>query len=174
MPFRFTNDVQLIRFGAYFLEMWCAVLFHDSLRNPSKHPHNMEYVRMVLRIMDNMVPGEPISTATQSLLRIQQAVERSISGSSVDISALISPNITSFPHGRTDRNLPSVQFPSLYHNLTGSSSDLIYFTDRNHTLESSFNNHDVGFGSDSSPSADSIWASNYDVLTTDLFSFFPT
>jgi hypothetical protein len=41
-------------------------------------------------------------------------------------------------------------------------------------LESTFNNHDVGFGSDSSPSADSIWVSNYDVLTTDLFSFFPT
>jgi DUF4097 and DUF4098 domain-containing protein YvlB len=166
--------VQLIRFGGYFLETWCAVLFHDSLRNPSKHPHNMEYVRMVLRILDNMVPGEPISTAKQSLLRIQQAVERSISGPSGDITVQLSPDITSFPHGRTDRNIPSVQFPSLYNNLTGSASDLIYFTDRNHTSESTFNNHDVGFGSDSIPSAESLWLSNYDVLTTDLFSFFPT
>lgn len=124
----------------------------------------MEYVEMALTSLNQLVAGEPVTTTIQSILRIQEAVERFISGSAeVDSDDTASPG----------HNLLSVQFPSINRNNAGSASDLIYFTDRNHDFGSNYqSNTGLQFGSDSA--ADPLWGSNFDVTTTDLFNFFST
>jgi len=124
----------------------------------------MEYVEMALTSLNQLVAGEPITTTIQSILRIQEAVERFISGSAeVDSDDTASPG----------QNLLSVQFPSTNRNNAGSASNLIYFTDRNHDLGSNYQSN-TGLQTSSNSSAGPLWGSNFDVLTTDLFNFFST
>ena len=129
---------------------------------------------MALKSLESMVAGEPISTAIQSVLSIQQAVERFISGSDMHTPTQSRSDNSLSRNGRKDRSLPSIQFPSTDRNVAGLTGDLICFSERNNAFESTYEPVNIGLESSSGASADSMWVSNFDVLTTDLFSLSPT
>ena len=105
---------------------------------------------------------------------IQEAVERSISSSGID-RLFPGSKDNSSPTGHQEQSLPSIQFPSLDRNAVGSVDDLIMFTDRNMSSDAAHQANEMELTSGVDPLySSSFWTSNYDILTTDLFNFFPT
>lgn len=128
---------------------------------------------MALNCLNSMITDEPIRTTIRSILRIKEAVEHAISSERVDALAQGSHSTLS-PLGPIDQSLPSIQFPSLDRNVAGSATDLILFTERNSSSETAHQSNDIGLTSGVDSLYSSFWTSNYDILTTDLFNFFPT
>lgn len=144
-----------MRYTAYFLECNCAVLLHDSLWSPSKHPHHLEYVQSALDCLGLMVQDAPATLAQDSLQQILKAVEKAIAHQ--NSPAASTPGMAG--------NLTS-QFPCLPHTHDANSTDQhIHLTDLwdqshatggNPTLSGEQNMHEFDF----------------DVMTTDLLHFF--
>ena len=134
----------------------------------------MEYVRVALKCLNSMFNEPPVTTAIQSILRIQQAVEHSISASDVPMQEQDKDNYGAASLGPIERSMPSIQFPSLDPNITGSATDLIVLTDKNTFIGPNHHSNGMEMASGADNPTDPLWISNYDVLTTDLFNFFPT
>lgn len=185
------ESCRLTRYNGYFLESACAVLFFDILRHPSKYPYNVEYINMALQSLDSMINDEPVTNARNSIRQILRVVEATISrkksggagGECLGISALTDPLLQqsthpSFPSPasflRQDQHAGSnVQFPS----LNAPEQQLIYFPDLSGDVVNggghTFPTH--GFPVDTSVNGDGLDPLshlNYDVLATDLYSFF--
>ena len=129
---------------------------------------------MALKCLNMMGNGPPVTTAIQSILRIQQVVEQSISAFDAPVPVPDKDNYGATLSGSMDRSLPNIQFPSLDRNVTGSANDLIVFTDKNSTFDPNHHPDGIDIAPGADLSTDPLWISNYDVLTTDLFNFFPT
>jgi hypothetical protein len=134
----------------------------------------MEYVQVALKCLNLMFNEPPVTTAMQSILRIQQAVEQSLTASNTAIPMQDKDDSGATVLGPIERSVPNIQFPSLDRNLNGSATDLIVFTDKNSTFDPNRHSDGMEISSGADLSIDPLWISNYDVLTTDLFNFFPT
>ena len=133
----------------------------------------MGYVQMALKCLGSMVAGEPMVTGIQSILHIQQVVEQSIATSTMNISAQIRSD-NSPPIRPMDRTQSTIQFSSLDRNIVGTYNDMILFTERNGAIEPAYQLGETHFEQSAGSLIDSFGISNLDVLTTDLFNFFPT
>ncbi|KAF9875081.1 hypothetical protein CkaCkLH20_07347 [Colletotrichum karsti] len=163
------------RYHAFFIESCCAVLLYDSLRHPAKHPHNLEYIQMAISGLHSLVGDDPVTNAIRSIKRIVWAVENTINASRTTSGGILDGGSTdSSPSWSGDRFPTSIQFPSLDENRATTSDDLIYFSNRPYRqqpepIAPDYSMSLPGAGTGLNPFPDL----NYDVLTTDLFNFFP-
>lgn len=187
------------RYHGFFLESSCAVLFFDTLRHPSKYPYNVEYIQMAIQSLDLMVHDEPITNARNSLKKILRLVEETISsGKAADVattnghlgySDAISqanenttlPSPVSFLDQEHLQSHANIQFPSLNAPLS-SSNQLIFFSDQPGVLGTDATGAsmtmpnlpgDPGAFANGGEGLDPLSHFHYDVMTTDLYNFFP-
>ncbi|ROV90901.1 hypothetical protein VMCG_09976 [Cytospora schulzeri] len=187
------------RYHGFFLESSCAVLFFDTLRHPSKYPYNVEYIQMAIQCLDLMVNDEPITNARNSLKKILRVVEETIAkGKSADMATPTGPLAfaDAMPQTNANPTLPSpvsflnqehlqlhtnIQFPSLNAPLS-STNQLIFFSDQAGSLGTDGTGPPLTMPSlPGDPSAfapgseglDPLSNFHYDVMTTDLYNFFP-
>lgn len=189
------------RYNGFFFESSCAVLFFDILRHPSKYPYNVEFINMALQSLDSMVNDEPITNARNSVRQILHVVQETISKKKSP-GAAATPSIAAARRGGdillpqqqpTDPSLPSpasflgqeapqsstcaasnVHFPS----LNAPEQSLIYFPDLGGNSLGAGNTIPMhGLGVDpadvNGDGLDPLLHFHYDVLATDLYSFFP-
>ncbi|KAF6826381.1 C6 zinc finger domain protein [Colletotrichum plurivorum] len=172
------------RYHAFFIESCCSVLLYDSLRHPAKHPHNLEYIRMAIGCLRFLVADDPVTNAIRSIKSIVWAVENSIGASKTTSDTLLSVDGTSAadsssPSWPDDHRFPTnIQFPSLDENratTTTTSDDLIFFSNRPYRQQqpepvpADYSMSLPGAAPGLNPFSDL----DFDVLTTDLFNFFP-
>ncbi|KAL0937273.1 C6 zinc finger domain protein [Colletotrichum truncatum] len=163
------------RYIAFFIESCCAVLLYDSLRHPAKHPHNLEYIQMAISCLHSLVGDDPVTNALRSIKRIVWAVENSIHASRTNSGAMLDAGSTdSSPSWSGDRFPTSIQFPSLEENRATTSDDLIYFSNRPYREQPDPPAPDYTMPlPGAAPGMNPFPDLNFDVLTTDLFNFFP-
>ncbi|TDZ30785.1 putative transcriptional regulatory protein [Colletotrichum spinosum] len=169
------EDCNTRRYLAFFIESCCAALLYDSLRHPSKHPHNLEYIQMAISSLHSLVDDEPVTNALRSIKRIVLAVERSINAAKAQPGPALEAGSTNSSPAWSEPRLPTnIQFPSLDENRATNSDDLIFFSNRAYQprtepVQQDFAMSLPGAASTTNPFADL----SFDVLTTDLFNFFP-
>lgn len=185
------------RYNGYFFESNCAVLFFDILRHPSKYPYNVEYINMALQALDSMINDEPVTNARNSIRQILRVVEETISrkkgpgagGTPGQLSSLTDPllqsstnpslpspaSFLSHEQASASASTPNMQFPS----LNAPEQQLIYFPDLGGEAVGGNNSNMLsmhGLGADdpeaSGDGLDPLSHFHYDVLATDLYSFF--
>ncbi|KAK2015794.1 C6 zinc finger domain-containing protein [Colletotrichum eremochloae] len=163
------------RYLAFFIESSCAVLLYDSLRHPAKHPHNLEFIQMAISCLHALIGDEPVTNAIHSIKRIVWAVEQSINASKPTGAFPDVASAESSPAWSDSRFPTNIQFPSLEENRTATttSDDLIFFSNRGYRQQpeplTDYTIPMTGAGPVLNPFSDL----NFDVLTTDLFNFFP-
>lgn len=180
------------RYNAYFFESSCSVLFFDILRHPSKYTYNVEYINMALQSLDMMIGDEPVTNARNSIRQILSVVEDTISKrtsagltAAADVSALTDPLLKQDPSLPSPASFPgsdqsdqqsaagnSLPFPW----LNAPEQPLIYFPG----LGGDALGDDIPpmlgppmDGSAGSDAIDPLLRFHYDVMATDLYSFFP-
>ncbi|ROW06332.1 hypothetical protein VPNG_07537 [Cytospora leucostoma] len=190
--------VQTSRYHGYYLESSCAVLFFDILRHPSKYPYNVEYIQMADQCLSLLINDEPLTNARNSLQKILRVVEDTISKGKHTYAAttgglpafadpilqtnadptLQSPvSITSHDHPHPHA---SIQFPSL-NAQQSPASQLIYFSELQSSMAADSTGAmtmpgmpgDPGSLAPGSEALDPMFNFHYDVITTDLYNFFP-
>ncbi|KAJ4394759.1 hypothetical protein N0V93_003979 [Gnomoniopsis smithogilvyi] len=183
------------RYNGYFFESSCAVLFFDILRHPSKFTYNVEYINMALQSLDIMINDEPLTNARRSIQQILRVVGDTISKKrTAGLSAATTPSVAALtdPLLSHDPSLPSpasflshdhqhaatanahVQFPSL---SNAPEQSLIYFPDLGGdaiggnplSMQGMSLEGETGVGD----AIDPLLHFHYDVMATDLYSFFP-
>ncbi|KAI4599596.1 hypothetical protein KJ359_001693 [Pestalotiopsis sp. 9143b] len=166
--FRMYDVCKTKRYTSFLLEASVAVLLHDSLRRPSKHPHNMEYVEMAIKCLRSMVDDDPVSNAIDSLRKIVHVVEQAIARS---------PPAPTQLWDESDQTLaPSIQFPSLDKVSPLGTEDFIYFSDQNLNLSGALPEYpaaSTGVDVDPQTFLDPFSNLSFDVVTTDLYNYFP-
>lgn len=141
------------------------MLLYDSLCHPSKHPNNREYIDIAVHCLREIVGEVPAENTAQSVGRILQAVERSISpampvNASSDGVALASPYAGNNPH-----NFQLLSFEGAPSN---TSQDLIFFGNRG--VDAS-----AGASTMAPPNAQELQGLSqldFDVMTTNLYNLF--
>lgn len=187
--------MQTSRYHGHYLESSCAVLFYDILRHPSKYPYNVEYIHMADRCLSLLINDEPLTTARNSLKKILRIVEETIAKGNHTHSAtmgglpafadpilqtnadptLQSPvSMLSHDHPQPHAN---IQFPSL-NAQQSPASQLIYFSELQNSLPTDAMTMtgmpgDPGSFAPGSEVLDPLSNFHYDVITTDLYNFFP-
>ncbi|KAH8700460.1 fungal-specific transcription factor domain-containing protein [Talaromyces proteolyticus] len=168
-----TIDVSKVRrYDSFCIEASCSVLLHDSLRHPSKHPNNLVYIRMALNCLGAMTDDEPVTNVAHSVERILSVVEQSISGND-DVSTstpLLEAGMPLSPQHQTN-----ILFPSLGQASSCAASNLIFLSNRqsqatNYPLPET---HHGASQVTAEPLADLEPRFNFDVLATDLSTYFP-
>ncbi|KAJ0383506.1 hypothetical protein COL922a_010350 [Colletotrichum nupharicola] len=163
--------LKIAMYHAFFIESCCAVLLYDSLRHPAKHPHNLEYIQMAISGLHALVGDDPVTNAVRSIKRIVWAVESSINASRTTLDG---GSTDSSPSWAGDRFPTSIQFPSLDENRATTSDDLIYFSNRGYRQQPEPLPQDYAMSlPGTAPGLHPFPDLNFDVLTTDLFNFFP-
>ncbi|KAI8286681.1 Lactose regulatory protein LAC9 [Colletotrichum sp. SAR11_240] len=163
--------LKIATYHAFFIESCCAVLLYDSLRHPAKHPHNLEYIQMAISGLHSLVGDDPVTNAVRSIKRIVWAVESSINASRTTLDG---GSTDSSPSWAGDRFPTSIQFPSLDENRATTSGDLIYFSNRGYRQQPEPLPQDYAMSlPGTAPGLNPFPDLNFDVLTTDLFNFFP-
>ncbi|RGP71231.1 c6 zinc finger domain-containing [Fusarium longipes] len=157
------------RYQGFFIECSCAVLLYDILYQPSKYSYNMEYIEKAIQALSSMVSDEPIISSLNSIRRVLETIEASIPAHVHGKQPMVPESIPEGSH-----QYSRVQFPSLNPLEVNESGRMILLTDdignednRSHSFASGMQN----------TFADQDWTSaahfNLDVMTTDLFNFFP-
>ncbi|KAK8057429.1 hypothetical protein PG996_011366 [Apiospora saccharicola] len=179
------------RYQAFFIECSCAVLIYDILCQPSKYTYNIEYIHTALQTLGTMIADEPVTSAINSINRVLRAIEDSIAtqnqGASPAESAT-TPNSRGqastavTPNSGPQNHYSSIQFPSLDHLTQNGAEQMIFLTERNYAQPTAARAAPMGPYATAAPGngfgADPSFlnaASNFnlDVMTTDLFNFFP-
>lgn len=179
------------RYNGYFLESSCAVLFFDILRHPSKYTYNVEYINMALQSLDIMIDDEPATNARSSIRQILSVVEDTIMkrtpavlGAAPDVSALTDPLLkqdpplpspASFLGSDQPEQQPSATNSVPFPWLNAPEQALIYFQDLGDDVVGS-DGQPFGLsmgGGAAGDAIDPLLRFNYDVMATDLYSFFP-
>lgn len=171
------------RFTTFFIECSCDVLLYDILWHPSKHAFNLEYINTGIASLERMTQDEPMTNALASISRILQLVEQAI-GQQPSIqrnSSQPASQTQQRPDHHTALAQQNVQFPSLLANPSESpANSFIHFSDRQTQAPSNRGPQDNTANTQSDgldvsiATADPMSALDFDVLTTDLFNFFPT
>lgn len=194
------ESCRLTRYNGYFFESACAVLFFDILRHPSKYTYNVEYINMALQSLDSMIADEPVTNARRSIQQILSVVEKTISarrpvgpggGGGASLANLTDPRLqpqslsshhhASMPspvssflgHDQHSISGASLPFPSLH----APEQQLIYFPDLGGDVAggNAYSMHNFPLDADANHGGDvldPLSHLNYDVLATDLYSFF--
>lgn len=173
------------RYNGFFFESNCAVLFFDILRHPSKYPYNVEYVHMALQSLDSMVDDEPVTNARNSIRQILRVVEDTIARKRLAESTAPAPPApvanppSSTPLPQTTTTTTTTSSTSVLHPPASNflsqdpQGNLIYFPDLGGDNDSlamtGLANDLVGGGTEG---LDPLSHFHYDVLATDLHSFF--
>lgn len=159
---------QSSRYQGFFIECCCAVLLYNILCQPSKYSYNMEYIQKAMQTLSSMVADEPITSSLRSIHRVLNSVEASIFGhrhgtQSAPLNDVSSHRQYSFTH-----------FPSLDQTEVIDPGRRILQTgetgtqgDRSHSLLRGL----VDILSDQDWTNPSHF--NFNVMTTDLFNYFP-
>ncbi|WXC58344.1 hypothetical protein SNK03_004241 [Fusarium graminearum] len=157
------------RYQAFFIECSCSVLLYDILCQPSKYSYNMEYIQKAIQALSSMTADEPIILSLNSIRRVLETIEKSISGHIGGRQTMAMDSVTTSPH-----HYPRVQFPSLDQLGPNESGRMILLTDDVGTEEN--RSHQLMPGLPNTM-VDQDWTSsahfNLNVMTTDLFNFFP-
>ncbi|KAI0401484.1 hypothetical protein F4802DRAFT_618937 [Xylaria palmicola] len=161
-----------IPFNAFYLESCIMVLFYDVLRNPSKLSYNKEYINTALSCLDQMVKDEPVVHTRSSMRETCRLVEEYLStntaegrvaqhredGRGVDIVA----------EPPQQQNIPTIP-PATHDFLVDESQHMIYLNG----VPSGFNRYNVEPTVGNNISDPLLQYQNPNLLTTDLFNFFP-
>jgi hypothetical protein len=151
-----------MRFNAFFLESCSSLLIYDILWNPSKHAYHLEYVQLALKSMDMMVKDEPVTNASSSLQQILRVVESAIGKQ----PSLLGPSNSNYGFPADQLNM---QFPPAGPVPSTTAEQLIHMSDM-----STAQGHVPQTMPISGVEIDGLQSnSHFDVLTTDLHSFFP-
>ncbi|KAH8201605.1 hypothetical protein TruAng_004211 [Truncatella angustata] len=179
--FRKDEACKTTRYYAFFLDANCVVLMYDMLRHPAKRNYNVDYINMALQMLSSMVQDEPVTVSQNSMKQMLRLVEdiilngNRVTGPSTELASLASSNTTAVevlsdtqqgpPH-------PNFQFPSLNAGST-QSQQFIHFS--NLPAVSGQGNFDNALNIDGSAVAyaNPLPYFQNDVITTDLFNFFP-
>ncbi|CAF3560025.1 unnamed protein product [Fusarium graminearum] len=157
------------RYQAFFIECSCSVLLYDILCQPSKYSYNMEYIQKAIQALSSMTADEPIILSLNSIRRVLETIEKSISGHIGRRQTMAMDSVTTSP-----QHYPRVQFPSLDQLGPNESGRMILLTDDVGTEEN--RSHQLMPGLPNTM-VDQDWTSsahfNLNVMTTDLFNFFP-
>lgn len=129
---------------------------------------------MAISCLHSFIADDPVTNAIRSIKRIVWAVEQSINASKTNTGSFLdATSADSSPSWPDDRFPTNIQFPSLEENRATTSDDLIFFSNRTYRPPpepvADYTMPVSGAGSMVNPFSDL----NFDVLTTDLFNFFP-
>lgn len=155
---------------------------------------------MAIQCLDLMVDDEPVTNARNSLKKILRVVEETIAkGKNADLATTNGPSpfADEMPQTNTNPTLPSpvsflgqehiqshanIQFPSLNGPLS-SANQLIFFSDQPGSLGAdatgpplampSLPGDPGAFAPGGGEGLDPLSHFHYDVMTTDLYNFFP-
>lgn len=172
------------RYTAFFIESSCAVLLYDSLWHPTKLAYNLEFIQTGLSCLRQMVDEEPILNARTSISRMIGAVEHAVAHRPANSSA---PNthhtsVTSSAPEATSDGRSNAQVPSSHETtFTSLANDFIYLSDRQSQAPAVYQSQqqfvtpaDSTASLDAGSTADPMSSLlDFDVLTTDLYNFFP-
>ncbi|KAH7242804.1 hypothetical protein BKA59DRAFT_400407 [Fusarium tricinctum] len=154
------------RYQAFFIECSCAVLLYDTICQPSKYSYNMEYIQKAIQELSGMVADEPVISSLNSIRRVLETVEASIFGQDRGTQSLAT-NIT------TPRRYSRIHFPSLDYMEVAESGKMIL---PGETVEREGRSHLLAPGLPD-VLTDQDWTNpnhfNLNIMTTDLFNFFP-
>jgi hypothetical protein len=172
------------RYTAFFIESNCAVLLYDSLWHPTKLAYNLEFIHMGLNCLNQMADAQPVLNARTSISRMVGAVEQAVSRRSGNASgrfdhptSVRSSTTQNGPDSRSSAPLPSSHETT----FTSLANDFIYLSDRQNQAPAAYQSQQqVVPPSDQAASleagstmADPMSLLDFDVLTTDLYNFFP-
>jgi hypothetical protein len=177
------------------------VLLYDSLWHPAKHAYNLEYIHKGLHCLESMVNAEPILNARTSIRRMIGAVEQTIAtrSSSTPTEATIVTDTTTpgrpAPNAMIQQSLPSTSErrntinppPYSETTFTSAANDFLYLSDRAQSQSGTANlqsqastqahlgpaTSTSSFDPNAAMMGDPMSLLDFDVLTTDLYSFFP-
>lgn len=131
----------------------------------------MEYIKKAMKTLEYLVPDEPVTTALNSISRILGTIEKSIANQS-PMDLLTTPpqanSVTPPPH------YSNIQFPPINQFNGDGGEHMIYLTDGTGPVPNGMcpSTSDVA-----NPSLSQDWLNpnhfNLNVMTTDLFNFFP-
>lgn len=177
------------RYQSFFLESNCAVLLYDILCQPAKYTYNIEYIHTALNTLSTMVADEPVTTAENSIRRILKAVEKTIAsqippgtmenGVRTPGSGYSPATVASGQSPGDQGHHASIQFPSLEHyaQAPGAGEQMIFLSERNYQQPMYTPQHAQMVSTTAleheMPLIDPSAYFNLDVMTTDLFNFFP-
>jgi hypothetical protein len=159
------------------------VLLYDSLWHPTKYVYNLAYVHTGLRCLERMVDGEPIINARTSINRMIGAVEHATTGQSINAPAVDVPvpgySAAVVQHTPTHRS--NTHIPPSSKTVFGSMAyDLIHLSDRQNQAPAAYQSrqHMAPTNTATSfdpfiPMEDPMPLLDFDVLTTNLYNFFP-
>ncbi|KAG8664947.1 uncharacterized protein FPOAC1_012924 [Fusarium poae] len=157
------------RYQGFFIECSCAVLLYDILYQPSKYSFNMEYIEKAIQALSSMVSDEPITSALNSIRRVLETIEASIPGHVHGKQPMVPESVAEVSH-----QYSRVQFPPLNPMEMSESGRMILLTDDVGTEDNRSHSFAPGLPN---TFANQDWTSsthfNLDVMTTDLFNFFP-
>ncbi|KAJ8131716.1 hypothetical protein O1611_g1911 [Lasiodiplodia mahajangana] len=162
-----------IRFNAFFLESSVMVLFYDMLRHPSKLSYNKEYVKTALNCLGEMVKDVPIIHAQSSMKETSRIVEEYLlmdkPGQRIISEQPQEGEETNHTTGPgQQQGIPTV--PMVTHDfLLDETQHMIYLNG----VPPGFNRYDVEAIGGNTYSDPLLQHQNANLLTTDLFNFFP-
>ncbi|KAI0096800.1 hypothetical protein GGR51DRAFT_566981 [Nemania sp. FL0031] len=167
-----SDSCKSIPFNAFFLESSAMVLFYDMLRHPSKLSYNKEYVKMALNCLDQMVNDVPIVHARSSMKETSRIVEEYLSTNKSGQRILEQRQ----DDEEIDRTIGSSQqqsisaIPVATHDfLLDETQHMIYLNG----VPQGFNRYEVDTTGGNSYPDPILQHQNTNLLTTDLFNFFP-
>jgi hypothetical protein len=173
------------RYTGFFIESNCAVLLYDSLWHPTKLAYNLEFIHMGLSCLNQMADAQPVLNARTSISRMVGAVEQAVSRRSDNASGRIDDSASMLlstaqngPDIRSSAPLPSSHETT----FTSLANDFIYLSDRQNQAPAAYQSQQQ-FMPSTDPAATSLEKDpdmvdpmsllDFDVLTTDLYNFFP-
>ncbi|KAI1741489.1 hypothetical protein F4680DRAFT_446948 [Xylaria scruposa] len=154
-----------IRFNGFFLESSAMVLFYDMLRYPSKLSYNKEYIKTVLDCFDQMLKDEPIVHSESAVRETLRIVEEYLSTNKI-------PQRIPEQRGNGEGTSHTAESPQQqnFHFLLDESQHMIYL---NGVLPSGPNRYNTEFTVGNTYLDPLLQHQNPNLLTTDLFNFFP-
>lgn len=176
-----TIDLKTLRYNAFFLDATCVVLMYDMLRHPAKHTYNVDYIHMALRCLSTMVQDEPVTVTQNSIQQILRLVESTIANitnpanPAAELTSLAPSAPTNQVAIANSQMLPQLntQFPSLHANPPNSSQQFIHFSGLPFVPNAGTFDSSAGLDEQSMSYTDPFPYFQNDVVTTDLFNFFP-
>ncbi|KAI0167704.1 hypothetical protein BJ166DRAFT_239504 [Pestalotiopsis sp. NC0098] len=179
--YRKDNLCKTLRYNAFFLDATCVVLMYDMLRHPAKHTYNVDYIHMALRCLSTMVQDEPVTVTQNSIQQILRLVESTIANitnpanPAAELTSLAPSAPTNQVAIANSQMLPQLntQFPSLHANPPNSSQQFIHFSGLPFVPNAGTFDSSAGLDEQSMSYTDPFPYFQNDIVTTDLFNFFP-
>ncbi|KAK9426730.1 hypothetical protein SUNI508_00257 [Seiridium unicorne] len=175
------------RYNAFFLDATCVVLLYDMLRHPAKQTYNVEYIHMALHCLSTMVQDEPVTVSKRTIERGLRLVEDTISymnrtanntpNHPAEFSSVVSSSTTALDALSDIVQQPSPHlnfpFPSLNTGSSHPAQQFIHFSDLPSLQGQGHFGNAAHLEGAAAAYADPMSYFQNDVVTTDLFNFFP-